>query len=63
EFNFHVKDIGDVHEKSSIFKDDGYILLIFFRHLSPTYKKTLLRIRFFTQHFTVFLPHGVEHEK
>ncbi|EBB1562566.1 hypothetical protein CG885_27355 [Salmonella enterica] len=24
EFNFHVKDIGDVHEKSSIFKDDGY---------------------------------------
>ncbi|AYL85564.1 hypothetical protein P727_07050 [Salmonella enterica subsp. enterica serovar Enteritidis str. SHSE001] len=25
EFNFHVKDIGDVHEKSSIFKDDGYI--------------------------------------
>ncbi|HGA8632194.1 TPA: hypothetical protein ACITOM_004496, partial [Salmonella enterica subsp. enterica serovar Mississippi] len=24
EFNFHVKDIGDAHEKSSIFKDDGY---------------------------------------
>lgn len=24
ELNFHVKDIGDIHEKSGIFKDDGY---------------------------------------
>lgn len=25
EFNCHVKDIGNVHEKSSIFNDDRYI--------------------------------------
>ncbi|EBV1275117.1 hypothetical protein D6T17_24725 [Salmonella enterica subsp. enterica serovar Oranienburg] len=25
EFNFHVKDIEVVHEKSSIFNDDGYM--------------------------------------
>ncbi|MGG5964146.1 oligogalacturonate-specific porin KdgM family protein, partial [Salmonella enterica] len=33
EFNFHVKDIGDVHEKSSIFKDDGYNP-VFYRYVN-----------------------------
>ncbi|HAF2129176.1 TPA: hypothetical protein G9F27_003378 [Salmonella enterica] len=28
EFNFHVKDIGNVHEKSSIFNDDGYSVVV-----------------------------------
>ncbi|EAM2984918.1 hypothetical protein CCR71_26790 [Salmonella enterica] len=23
-FNFHAKDIGDIHGKSSMFNDDGY---------------------------------------
>ncbi|MGG5962733.1 hypothetical protein ACQSED_13695, partial [Salmonella enterica] len=43
EFNFHVKDIGDVHEKSSIFKDDGY-KSIYQPHGTPAIKPSGTRI-------------------